>query len=48
LLEALAVAYWLERLGYQLSTYADRTERRVWLERNVDEVLRAIAERAAG
>ena len=48
LLEALAVAYWLERLGYQLSTYADRTERPVWLERNVDEVLRAIAERAAG
>jgi aminoglycoside phosphotransferase (APT) family kinase protein len=48
LLEALAVAYWLERLGYQLSTYADRTERRVWLERNVDEVLRAIPERAAG
>ena len=47
LLEALAVAYWLERLGYQLSTYADRTERRVWLERNVDEVLRALAERAA-
>jgi aminoglycoside phosphotransferase (APT) family kinase protein len=47
LLEALAVAYWLERLGYQLSTYADRTERRVWLERNVDTVLRAVAERAA-
>jgi len=47
LLEALAVAYWLERLGYQLSTYADRTERRVWLERNVDAVLRAVAERAA-
>ena len=47
LLEALVVAYWLERLGYQLSMYADRTGRRVWLERNVDEVLRAVAERAA-
>ena len=47
LLESLAVAYWLERLGYQLSTYADRTERRVWVERNVDEVLRAVAHRAA-
>jgi hypothetical protein len=43
LLEALVVAYWLERLAYQLSTYADRTERPVWLERNVDEVLRAVA-----
>lgn len=43
LLEALAVAYWLERLAYQLSTYADRTQRQVWLERNVDEVLRAVA-----
>lgn len=41
-LEALTVAYWLERLGYQLSTYADRTERQVWLERNVDEVVRAV------
>jgi Phosphotransferase enzyme family len=48
LLEAIAVAYWLERLGYQLAAYADRTERPVWMERNVDEVLRAIAERAAG
>jgi aminoglycoside phosphotransferase (APT) family kinase protein len=47
LLEALAVAYWLERLAYQLSTYADRTERQVWLERNVDEVLRAVGTRAA-
>lgn len=47
LLEALAVAYWLERLAYQLSTYADRTERPVWVERNVDVVLRAVAERAA-
>ena len=33
----------LERLAYQLATYADRTEREVWLERNVDEVLRAVA-----
>jgi hypothetical protein len=45
LLEALAIAYWLERLAYQISTYADRTERRVWLERNIDEVLRAVADR---
>ena len=43
LLEALAVAYWLERLAYQLSNLADRTERPVWVERNVDEVLRAVA-----
>jgi len=42
-LESLVVAYWLERLAYQLATYADRTEREVWLERNVDEVLRAVA-----
>ena len=48
LLEALSVAYWLERLAYQISTYADRTERKVWLERNVDEVLQAVATRASG
>jgi aminoglycoside phosphotransferase (APT) family kinase protein len=47
LLEALAVAYWLERLAYQLSNLADRTERPVWVERNVDEVLRAVVGRAA-
>jgi len=46
-LEALALAYWLERLAYQLSTYADRTERPVWVERNVDVVVRAVAARAA-
>ena len=44
-LEGLVAAYWLERLAYQLSTYADRSVRPRWLERNVTHVLRALAPR---
>jgi aminoglycoside phosphotransferase (APT) family kinase protein len=40
-LEAIVAAYWLQRLAYQLSTYADRTERPAWMTRNVDLVVRA-------
>jgi aminoglycoside phosphotransferase (APT) family kinase protein len=42
-LAALATAYWLERLAYQLRTFADRRRRPVWRERNVDLVLDALA-----
>jgi hypothetical protein len=42
LLEAIVAAYWLERLAYQLSTYADRTERPEWMTRNVDLVVGAL------
>jgi hypothetical protein len=42
-LEALVIAYWLARLGYQLSRYADRTERPVWMRQNVDSVLQALS-----
>jgi aminoglycoside phosphotransferase (APT) family kinase protein len=45
LLEQLVVVYWLDRLGYQLSTYADRAARPRWLERNVSHVLHALAPR---
>jgi len=44
-LEALVAAYWLDRVAYQLSTYADRAVRRLWLERNVAHVLEALAPR---
>ena len=40
-LEALVVTYWLARLAYQLTRYADRAERKIWIERNVDLVLDA-------
>jgi Phosphotransferase enzyme family len=42
-LEALVIAYWLARLRYQLSRYADRTERPVWMQQNVDSVLHALS-----
>jgi hypothetical protein len=44
-LEALVAAYWLARLAYQLTRYADRAERSIWIERNVDLVLRELASR---
>lgn len=46
-LEGLVAAYWLDRLAYQLSTYADRAVRPRWLERNVGHVLQALAPRFA-
>jgi hypothetical protein len=39
---ALVLAYWINRLAYQVTTYADRVDRPVWLEQNVDLVLRAL------
>jgi aminoglycoside phosphotransferase (APT) family kinase protein len=36
--EALVVAYWLDRIGYELRTFTDRT-RPSWVEQNVDAVL---------
>jgi Phosphotransferase enzyme family len=42
-LVALVAAYWLDRLAYQLATYADRAARRRWIERNVAFVLRTLA-----
>jgi hypothetical protein len=42
-LVALVAAYWLERVAYQLASYADRAGRRRWIERNVAFVLQALA-----
>ena len=42
-LVALVAAYWLERIAYQLASYADRAGRRRWIERNVTSVLQALA-----
>ena len=44
-LEGLVAAYWLDRVAYQLSTYADRAGRPKWLERNVAGVLQALVPR---
>jgi hypothetical protein len=41
-LEALVTAYWLARVAYQLTRYADRAERTVWKTQNVDVVLDAL------
>jgi len=41
-LEALVTAYWLARVAYQLTRYADRAERTVWKTQNVDVVLEAL------
>jgi hypothetical protein len=42
-LEAFVIAYWLDRVGHELGSYADRIERPVWMQQNVDFVLEAIA-----
>ena len=38
-LEALAVAYWLDRAAYILETHRQRRTEPRWLERNVEDVL---------
>lgn len=44
-LEALAVTYWLSRVGRDLATFADRAGRRIWMEDNVHRPLDALAVR---
>lgn len=41
-LEAIVLAYWLDRLGYQLRTHLHRRRQRRWLDRNVLHVLDAV------
>jgi hypothetical protein len=36
----LALAYWLNRLAFELGTYSDRRLRRHWMRNNVEHVLR--------
>ena len=43
-LEAFVIAYWLDRVAHELGSYADRTERPVWMRENVDLVLDAIGQ----
>jgi hypothetical protein len=38
-LESLAIAYWLERVSYQIGMYAERRGDSVWWERSVERVL---------
>jgi hypothetical protein len=37
--DALAAVYWLERVSDQLGSYFERRRDRVWIERNVEQVL---------
>jgi CelD/BcsL family acetyltransferase involved in cellulose biosynthesis len=41
-LEALVVAYWLDRVAYQVDLYDDIATSELWLSCNVDDVLRAL------
>jgi hypothetical protein len=43
-LRALVAGYWLQRLAYQVGCFADRADRRRWLEGNLAVPLRAFAE----
>jgi hypothetical protein len=43
-LETFVLAFWLDRVGHEVSSYADRAERPVWIKQNVDLVLKAIAQ----
>jgi len=43
-LRALVVAYWLDRLRYQLDRYADRAVRPAWVANNIVRVARSLAE----
>jgi aminoglycoside phosphotransferase (APT) family kinase protein len=45
-LEALVIAYWLDRLAYQLATVADRLVRERWLKENVHRAVRVLWEGA--
>jgi phosphotransferase family enzyme len=47
-LEDLALSYWLTRTARELESYADRAERPVWIQNNVDRVARAISEESSG
>jgi hypothetical protein len=42
-LTALVAAYWLARLAAQLTRYADRPDRPVWMRQNVDFVLHELS-----
>jgi hypothetical protein len=42
-LEALVMAYWLLYVARDLTTYADRTRRPEWMERNVETLARAVS-----
>ena len=41
-LEALAVAYWLDRAAYRLRTFGERRHDRGWRAANVEAVIRAL------
>jgi hypothetical protein len=38
-LEALVMAYWLDRISFELRLYSDRTRRPVWMRNNIGVVL---------
>jgi aminoglycoside phosphotransferase (APT) family kinase protein len=46
-LEALVIAYWLDRVAHELETYSDRREPQ-WLRSNVEPVLRSLEHDSSG
>lgn len=44
LLETFVLAYWLDRVGHELETCADRMERPLWMRQNVELVIDAVAQ----
>jgi aminoglycoside phosphotransferase (APT) family kinase protein len=45
-LDAYAGAYWLDRVSYQLELYVERRRDRLWIERNVEQVVEALRRRS--
>jgi hypothetical protein len=41
-LEALVLAYWLDRVSFELRMFADRTKRPVWMRNNILSVLESV------
>jgi Phosphotransferase enzyme family len=46
LLESLVIAHWLDRVGHEIESHADRVERPVWMHRNIELVLQGIVDAA--
>lgn len=46
LLEALVLAYWLDRIALEIAGFSDRARRPVWIRHNVDDVLRSLEDHA--
>ena len=46
LLQSVVLAYWLDRVAFELRFFPDRAQRPVWMHNNVEFVLETLARRA--